>query len=120
MRLFEVDESSLASIIGILDFLKHRSADLEIPAVYDTETVINMIKHDGLYFDYAALVDANENLPAVQNIIKSLSKEEIVLHSDDEDEEIDNDQEERAHGEEGQKHVAAMAKHAANKDRTLK
>jgi hypothetical protein len=72
-----------SNLVTALQLLQHRYKDRnEIPKI-STNSLINMILNTDRTFDYDALVAANENNPAVKNLIKSYNKDYVTLNSSD-------------------------------------
>lgn len=87
MRLREFSENSNDSgLATVLNFLANRAKDSDAPGTMSTQSVINMVKNSGSYFDYDALVDAYKNDESIKNLIKSFNKDEITLKLPGEDE----------------------------------
>lgn len=93
MRLFEfaTDETSDPGLATVLSFLSNRIQDEDSDPKMSTQSLINMVKNSGAYFDYDALVNAYENDDAVKHLIKDFNKDEITLRLPG-DEEIDSDE----------------------------
>ena len=82
MRLREFAGDSATSesnLVTALELLRHRSADKASPATISTKSLINLVLNTDKTFSYDALVDANENNPAVKNLIKSFNKDQVIL-----------------------------------------
>ena len=82
MRLCEFanDKNSPESnLVTALELLRHRSQDKSTPATISTKSLINLVLNTDKTFSYDALVDANENNPAVKNLIKSFNKDQVIL-----------------------------------------
>lgn len=68
-----------SNLVTALELLRHRSEDKSSPATISTQSLINLVLNTDRTFNYNALVDANENNPAVKNLIKSFNQEQVVL-----------------------------------------
>ena len=83
MRLCEFagnnDSTPESNLVTALELLRHRSADKLTPATISTKSLINLVLNTDRTFSYSALVDANENNPAVKNLIKSFNKDQVIL-----------------------------------------
>ena len=80
LREFASDNSTPESnLVTALELLRHRSQDKLAPATISTQSLINLVLNTDRTFNYNALVDANENNPAVKNLIKSFNQEQVVL-----------------------------------------
>lgn len=108
-----------ANVIPVLMFLKTQAEERGISAKMRTDSLIRMIKNAGdTTFDYKALVDAHEKSDAVKELIKSVNKDEVVLASDSD--EVDAEDEETTGGDANSQYalspeeqVSSMAKKAA-------
>ena len=80
---------SSANLLTALNFWRNRYKDTDTPAKIKTQSLINMVLSTDRTFDYATLTDANDNNPAVKNLIKSFNREYIELQPYGD--EIDND-----------------------------
>jgi hypothetical protein len=67
------------NLVTALELLRHRSADKSAPAKISTQSLINLVLNTDRTFSYDALVDANENNPAVKNLIKSFNQDQVIL-----------------------------------------
>lgn len=73
-----------AVLVSILQFIKGRAEDQKAPAKISTSSLINLVKNAGHpNFSYADLVDAHEQMDTVKNLVKSFSKDEVILRTDD-------------------------------------
>jgi hypothetical protein len=68
-----------SNLVTALELLRHRSQDKSTPATISTKSLINLVLNTDNTFSYDALVDANENNPAVKNLIKSFNKDQVIL-----------------------------------------
>jgi hypothetical protein len=69
-----------SNLTTALELLRHRySDDDQTPIKIKTQSVINLVLNTDKTFDYDALVSANENNPAVKNLIKSFNKDYVEL-----------------------------------------
>ena len=82
MRLREFAGDSATSesnLVTALELLRHRSQDKSTPATISTKSLINLVLNTDKTFSYDELVDANENNPAVKNLIKSFNQDQVIL-----------------------------------------
>lgn len=82
MRLFEFsddDTSANSGLATVLSFLSTRIGDEDSDAEISTQSLINMVKNSGDYFDYDALVAAYDNDPTIKNLIKDFNKDIVTL-----------------------------------------
>lgn len=95
MRLSEFAHSPTntpeSNLVTALELIRNRYKDQDKLPKISTQSLINMVLNTDRTFDYDALVSANENNPAVQNLIKSYNKDYVELNtvSSPEDEETD-------------------------------
>ena len=68
-----------SNLLTALELIRNRYKDKKQPPKLSTHSLINLVLNTDKNFDYNALVDANTNNPAVQNIIKSYNKEYVEL-----------------------------------------
>jgi hypothetical protein len=68
-----------SNLITALELIRNRYKDQDTPPKISTQSVINLVLNTDKTFDYDALVAANENNPALKNIIKSYNKDYIEL-----------------------------------------
>ena len=68
-----------SNLVTALELLRHRSEDKSSPATISTKSLINLVLNTDRTFDYESLVNANENNPAVKNLIKSFNQDQVVL-----------------------------------------
>jgi hypothetical protein len=111
------------NLVPVLMFLIKRSDDREVAPSMNTDSLIQLVRNAGdNTFDYNALVKANDENPAVKNLITSFNRQTITLKSTAEqadsgdDEDITNaDDEETAAGyvQSPEETVDQMAKSAA-------
>ena len=124
IREFADPKDGDANLVTILQFLRNRSHNKKLTPVISTQSLINMVKNQGgsEWFTYDNLVAAQENNPAVHELIKNLDKEKVTLNGfGDETDASEVDQAEAAQNHasvsDPQKTVSAMAKRAAaNRD----
>ena len=103
-------------LITVLNFIKNRAADQGVAPKINTVSLINMVKNTGVEsFSYNDLVSANDNDSTIQNLIKSMNNDEIILNSDDTDATSTDDNEDKGMKMNPQDTVDAMAKRAASK-----
>lgn len=80
LREFASDNNTPESnLVTALELLRHRSQDKSAPATISTQSLINLVLNTDRTFSYNALVDANENNPAVKNLIKSFNQDQVIL-----------------------------------------
>ena len=84
MRITELVHSPIntpeANLTTALELLRNRySDDDQTPVKVKTQSVINLVLNTDKTFNYDALVAANNNNPAVKNIIKSFNKDYVEL-----------------------------------------
>ncbi len=76
-----------SNLVTALELLRNRYKDRGLDPKISTQSLINLVLNTDKTFDYDALVSANENNPAVKNLIKSFNKDEVIIrHADSEDE----------------------------------
>ena len=83
MRLNEFQHSPKntpeSNLTTALELIRHRYKDKKQPPKISTQSLINLVLNTDKTFDYDALVAANENNPALKNLIKSYNKDYIEL-----------------------------------------
>lgn len=88
MRLSEFvtsdKNSSESNLLTALELIRARYKNQGKAPKISTKSVINLVLNTDKNFDYQALVDANENNPAVKNLIKSFNKDYVELKLDSE------------------------------------
>ena len=88
MRLHEFDHGPTntpeSNLVTALELIRQRYNDKEQMPKISTQSLINMVLNTDKTFDYAALVAANNNNPAIKNLIKSYNKDTVELRSADE------------------------------------
>lgn len=72
-----------SNLLTALELIRNRYKDVPTVPKISTQSLINMILNTDRTFDYDALVSANENNPAVQNLIKSFNKDYVELKNAD-------------------------------------
>ena len=77
-----------SNLTTALELIQHRYKDKEQSPKVSTQSIINLVRNTDRTFDYEALVQANENNPAVKNLIKTFNKDYVELNTvnDGEDE----------------------------------
>ena len=89
MRLNEFQHSPKntpeSNLTTALELIRHRYKDKKQPPKISTQSLINLVLNTDKTFDYDALVAANTNNPALQNLIKSYNKDYIELRPAGED-----------------------------------
>jgi len=73
-----------SNLTTALELLRQRYKDKNKLPKISTQSLINMVLNTDKTFDYDALVSANENNPAVKNLIKSFNKDYVELRPADE------------------------------------
>lgn len=97
MRLYEFfhgpTNTPESNLLTALELLRNRYKDTDTPPKIHTRALINLVLNTDRSFDYNALVSANENNPAVKNLIKSFNRDYVELQpfGDEKDEEDTND-----------------------------
>ena len=72
-----------SNLITALELIRNRYKDQgQLPKI-NTQSLINMVLNTDKTFNYDALVQANKNNPAVQNLIKKFDQNSVTLRSDD-------------------------------------
>jgi hypothetical protein len=72
-----------SNLVTALELIRNRYKDKKKTPKISTQSLINLVLNTDRTFDYDALVSANENNPAVKNLIKSYNQDEIELQSAD-------------------------------------
>ena len=72
-----------SNLLTALELLRNRYKDRGENPKISTQSLINMVLNTDKTFDYDALVAANENNPAVKNLIKSFNTDYVTLRSAD-------------------------------------
>ena len=121
MRIDEVSGSPAgdANLVTILQFLRSRAHNKKLTPIISTQSLINMVKNQGgsEYFTFDNLVAAQENNPAIGELIKNLDREKVTLNGfgDESDASaVDQDQsnKDQVKTPDPEKTVKAMAKSA--------
>ena len=68
-----------SNLTTALELIRHRYKDKKQSPKISTQSLINLVLNTDKTFDYDALVAANENNPALKNLIKSYNKDYIEL-----------------------------------------
>ena len=68
-----------SNLTTALELIRHRYKDKQQLPKISTQSLINLVLNTDKTFDYDALVSANENNPALKNLIKSYNKDYIEL-----------------------------------------
>ena len=89
MRLAEFENKDQptppeSNLVTALELIRQRYKDQEQPPRISTQSLINMVLNTDKNFSYDALVSANDNNPAVKNLIKQYNQDFIELRSADE------------------------------------
>jgi hypothetical protein len=69
-----------SNLLTALELIQHRYKDKEKLPNISTQSLINLVRNTDRTFDYEALVQANDNNPAVKNLIKSYNKDFVELN----------------------------------------
>ena len=84
MRLHEFTSSPSntpeSNLLTALELIQHRYKDQENVPNISTQSLINLVRNTDRTFDYDALISANENNPAIKNLIKSFNKDVVELN----------------------------------------
>ena len=105
-----------SNLVTALELLRNRYDDRGKSPKISTQSLINMVLNTDKTFDYDALVAANENNPAIKNLIKSFNNDYVTLRSADE---MEDDNETTTNTPDGNASqnpvddVSSMAKRAA-------
>lgn len=75
-----------ANLETALELIRQRYKDSNKSPKISTQSLINMVLNTDNTFNYDALVAANEENPAVKNLIKSFNKDYVELRSAESDE----------------------------------
>jgi hypothetical protein len=78
-----------SNLTTALELIRHRYKDKKTPPKISTQSLINMVLNTDKNFNYDALVSANENNPALKNLIKSFNKDYVELRSADDTDNTD-------------------------------
>jgi hypothetical protein len=78
-----------SNLTTALELIRNRYKDKQQPPKISTQSLINLVLNTDKTFDYDALVAANENNPALKNLIKSYNKDYIELLPAGEDADTD-------------------------------
>lgn len=68
-----------SNLVTALELIRNRYKDKDKLPKISTQSLINMVLNTDKTFDYDALVSANENNPAVKNLIKSFNQNTVEL-----------------------------------------
>jgi hypothetical protein len=74
-----------SNLTTALELIRNRYKDKNQPPKISTQSLINLVLNTDKTFNYDALVQANTNNPAIQNLIKSYNKDYIELRPAGED-----------------------------------
>jgi hypothetical protein len=86
MRLSEIaNRTPESNLVTALELIRMRYKDKKQSPKIGTQSLINMVVNTDRTFDYAALVQANEENPAVQNLVKTFNKDYVELRSADDE-----------------------------------
>lgn len=87
MRLQEftapTDSKPESNLVTALELLRNRYKDRGQAPQISTQALINLVLNTDKNFNYDALVAANKNNPAIQNLIKKFDQETVTLRSAD-------------------------------------
>ena len=115
-RLGEGVEPLDSNLLTALELLRNRYKDQDVPAKIKTQSLINLILNTDRSFNYDALVNANDNNPAVKNLIKSFNRDYVELQpfgGDIEDADVPTTNVDQTTSQEPVDTVDDMAKRAA-------
>jgi hypothetical protein len=108
-----------SNLTTALELIRHRYKDKKQPPKISTQSLINLVLNTDKTFDYDALVAANTNNPALQNLIKSYNKDYIELRPAGEDNDssatVENPKDQNVDPNAPVDTVSNMAKSAAKK-----
>ena len=108
-----------SNLTTALELIRHRYKDKKQPPKISTQSLINLVLNTDKTFDYDALVQANTNNPALQNLIKSYNKDYIELRPAGEDNDssatVENPKDQDVDPNAPVDTVSNMAKQAARK-----
>ena len=102
-----------SNLTTALELIRNRYKDSKTPPKISTQSLINLVLNTDKTFDYDALVSANENNPALKNLIKSFNKDVVELRPAGEDAESDSTTTNPSDSNGLANTVANMAKRAA-------
>ncbi len=68
-----------SNLTTALELIRNRYKDKQQPPKISTQSLINLVLNTDKTFDYDALVAANENNPALKNLIKNYNKDYVEL-----------------------------------------
>jgi hypothetical protein len=109
-----IENNQLADIVTVLSLLHKRVIDDEIPSELPTAMILRYIRNTGLTnIEYQDLLDANEQDPAMQELLANITPEKIKFKTEIQTT-ANNPDEVRAAAENPQEKVSKMA------DRALK
>jgi hypothetical protein len=108
-----------SNLTTALELIRHRYKDKNQPPKISTQSLINLVLNTDKTFNYDALVQANINNPAIQNLIKSYNKDYVELRPAGEDDNssatIENPNDQNIDPNAPVDTVSNMAKSAARK-----
>ena len=73
-----------SNLVTALELIRQRYNDKEQPPKISTQSLINMVLNTDKNFSYDALVSANDNNPAIKNLIKRYNRDYVELRGADE------------------------------------
>lgn len=83
MRISELVHSPVntpeSNLVTALELIRNRYKDIPVLPKISTQSLINLVLNTDKTFNYDSLVTANDNNPAVKNLIKSYNKDYIEL-----------------------------------------
>jgi type II secretory pathway component PulC len=117
MRLFEISPTRMNgpenNLIALLGYLKskgdQRAAGIKVPM----SSVIALMQNTGQNVSYTDIEALRQNNTAIQNLIKSVNKDEIILNTNTDDEMASSGEDNFLPGDEMD--VEQMAKRAASR-----
>jgi len=112
-----------ADLITTLEFLRNRAHNKKLTPVISTQSLINMVKNIGgnEFFNYENLLSAQEQNPAVGEIVKNIDQDKVTLNGFGDETDADAVDQQEADKEhtgptpDPQKVVGSMAKKALSK-----
>lgn len=69
-----------SNLLTALELIRFRYQDKNQLPKISTQSLINMVLNTDKTFDYQSLVQANENNPAVRNIVKNFNRDYVELN----------------------------------------
>lgn len=88
MRLFEITqplnelEDPNATLTSILEYLRARALEKGTEPQISVASVVQMVQNAGQNFDAYALRQAVSTQPAIRNLVRSISNDQVILNLD--------------------------------------